>query len=278
MEKKKLSFKHIVIIITISLILAIVVIFLYSKMVKLLKDNNLTINKEEIFIKENKNHIFKISQIILYSNVDVIDSSEKKTLQDLSLSQYTDMAIYIDNKNYIKELTAENTISQMYIDNIVINENSDLGTMALNYKDVHLFGKYRTLENNSEKIVFNVLHTNDEKKSADYSNPVFYTDCSEPITIGFVNKNIVTNYYIRANEQAIAFNGSILKRANISLDLLKTQIDFCIHIKNNMNEEFVCNVSIDNSLDNDDGGLYTGYIMKIFDISEDEYNFVRLVD
>lgn len=247
-------------------------------MVKLLKDNNLSINKEKIFMQENKNHIFKVNQIVLYSNVDVVDGSEKKTLQDLSLSQYTDIAIYIDNQNYIKDLTAENTISQMYIDNITIHENSDIGIKALNYKDVHLFGKYRTLENISEKIEFDILHTNDEKNNADYAKPVFYTDCSEPITMGYVNRNIVTNYYVRANEQAITFNGSILKRANIGLELLKTQIDFCIHIKNNLNEEFVCNISIDNSLDNDDGGLYTGYIMKIFDISEEEYNFVRLVD
>ncbi len=278
--KKKIEFdlKHLILVVFIILILTMLVFLLYSKMVSAIKSNNLKINKSEIFANENKQHIFKINKIILYSNVDVVDESENNSLQNLSLSQYTDIAIYIDNTIFNKELTEENIIKDMYVENVNISTLSSNGEKILNYKSPYLFGKYRSLENAGPKIRFNVLNKNQEELEIEYENPTFYTDCSNPITLSYINKNVVTDYHIRANDKSITFDGAILDRANIDLDVLNNKIDFCIHIINNLDEEFVCNVSIDNNLENEDGGLYTGYIMKVFDISKNEYNFIKLVD
>ena len=278
--KKEIEFdlKHLILVVFIILILTMLVFLLYSKMVSAIKSNNLKINKSEIFVNENKQHIFKINKIILYSNVDVVDESENNSLQNLSLSQYTDIAIYIDNTIFNKELTEENTIKDMYVENVNISTLSSNGEKILNYKSPYLFGKYRSLENAGPKIRFNVLNKNQEELEIEYENPTFYTDCSNPITLSYINKNVVTDYHIRANDKSITFDGAILDRANIDLDVLNNKIDFCIHIINNLDEEFVCNVSIDNNLENEDGGLYTGYIMKVFDISKNEYNFIKLVD
>lgn len=278
--KKEIEFdlKHLILVVFIILILTMLVFLLYSKMVSAIKSNNLKINKSEIFANENKQHIFKINKIILYSNVDVVDESENNSLQNLSLSQYTDIAIYIDNTIFNKELTEENTIKDMYVENVNISTLSSNGEKILNYKSPYLFGKYRSLENAGPKIRFNVLNKNQEELEIEYENPTFYTDCSNPITLSYINKNVVTDYHIRANDKSITFDGAILDRANIDLDVLNNKIDFCIHIINNLDEEFVCNVSIDNNLENEDGGLYTGYIMKVFDISKNEYNFIKLVD
>ena len=277
MKRIEFNFRHLVIIIFIIFILFIGIILLYSKMINAIKGNDIKLNSQEMFAKENENHLFKINKIILYSNVDVVDKSEQKSLQDLSLSQYTDIAVYIDNKNYKTELTEENTIKQLYIDNIKITTISTNGEKIFNYKNPYLYGKYRNIENEDKRISFNVLNTNNSNKVVQYEEPTFYTDCSNPITLGYINKNVVTNYRIRANDKAITLDGALLQRANIRLDVLNAKIDFCIHIKNNLDEEFVCNVSIDNNLENDDGGLYTGYITKIFDISNKEYNFIKIV-
>lgn len=277
-KKIEFNFRHLIIIIFVIFILMIGIILLYSKMINAIKGDNIKLNSEEIFAKENENHLFKINKIILYSNVDVVDKSEQESLQNLSLSQYTDIAIYIDNINYKNELIEENTIKELYIDNIKITTISTNGEKILNYKNPYLYGKYRNLENEDKRISFNILHTNNENSSSDYENPTFYTDCSNPITLGYINKNVVTNYHVRANDKAVTLDGALLQRANIRLDVLNAKIDFCIHIKNNLDEEFVCNVSIDDNLENEDGGLYTGYIMKIFDISDNEYNFVKLVN
>lgn len=279
MKKKiEFNFKYIIIIVIIIFILMISIILLYSKMINSIKENDVKLNSQELFAKENENHLFKITKIILYSNVDVVDKSEQESLQNLNLSQYTDIAIYIDNKNYKQKLTDENTIKELYIDNINISTLSSNGERILNYKNPYLYGKYRTLENANQKIRFNVLHTNDENIVPEYDNPTFYTDCSNPITLSYINKDVVTNYHIKANDTAVTFDGALLKKANIGLDVLNSKIEFCINIKNNLDEEFVCNVSIDNNLENEDGGLYTGYIMKIFDISDIQYNFIKLVN
>lgn len=277
-KRKEISFRHIIIIAFVSIILMILIILLYNKMIKVMSNGSVRLNREEIFAKENENHIFRISKIILHSNVDIVDKSEQQSLQNINISQYTDISIYIDNKNYIKDLTQENTVSELYIDNIKIETLSSNGEKIINYKNPYLFGKYRTLSNAKDKIRFNILNDNESNREEQYDNPMFYTDCSNPISLGYINKDVVTNYYIRANDAPVTLNGSMLKRANIGLDVLSSNISFCVHLKNNLNEEFICNVNIDNNLDNEDGGIYTGYMTRIFDISNEEFNFIKLID
>ena len=277
-KRKEISFRHIIIIAFVSIILMILIILLYNKMIKVMSNGSVRLNREEIFAKENENHIFRISKIILHSNVDIVDRSEQQSLQNINISQYTDISIYIDNKSYIKDLTQENTVSELYIDNIKIETLSSNGEKIINYKNPYLFGKYRTLSNAKDKIRFNILNDNESNREEQYDNPMFYTDCSNPISLGYINKDVVTNYYIRANDAPVTLNGSMLKRANIGLDVLSSNISFCVHLKNNLNEEFICNVNIDNNLDNEDGGIYTGYMTRIFDISNEEFNFIKLID
>ncbi len=46
----------------------------------------------------------------------------------MSINQYTDISIYLDNTNTSSELTDENTIKQLYIDDIVATSRADMGT------------------------------------------------------------------------------------------------------------------------------------------------------
>ena len=273
--KKKIeySFKYLVIAVLIILILTSVVVLLYSKMIANMKISNFRI---EDFAKENSKPIFKINKIVLYSNVDIVDESENKSLQDISISQYTDIAIYIDNKLKSKTLSDENTVKEMYIDNINISTLSSNGEKILNYKNSYLFGKYRSLDSVTSRIYFNVLNENKQNIEEQYEEPTFYTDCSNPITLSYINKNVVTDFHIRANDKSVTFDGALLKRANIALDVLNNKINFGIYITNNLDEKFVCNVNIDNNLESEDGGLYTGYIMKVFEVSEEDYKFIRI--
>lgn len=272
-EKKEYNFKYVIIVIFTILILTILVILLYSKMIINMKFDNFKIQN---FAEENSTPIFKISKIILYSNVDIVDESENNSLQDINISQYTDIAVYIDNKLSSNELTNENTIKEMYIDNINISTLSSNGEKILNYKNSYLFGKYRSLDVVTSRIYFDILNENKQNTEEIYDIPTFYTDCSNPITLGYINKNVVTNYRIRINDKSITFDGALLKKANIALDVLNNKINFGIHIKNNLDEQFVCNVSIDNNLESEDGGLYTGSVMKIFEFSENEHKFIKL--
>ena len=118
-EKFKLVLKTIaVIILIVILILAINFIFRRNKIVRNFS-NQITKTFEE-----NKNPNFRISQILLYSSADATDYSQNKDLQDLSISQFTDIAIYIEN-DAKEELSEANTINKIYIDNIKIESKQE---------------------------------------------------------------------------------------------------------------------------------------------------------
>ena len=229
------------------------------------------------FVEENSNPVFKISKIILYSSAYAVDNSLEGNLQDIDISQFTDIAIYIDNKGKSEEITAENTINEMYIDNIELNIQSDEGEHILNYKNPKEFGKYSDLNKLiDDKLDFNVVHSNDEQMGAGYTDSVFYTDCSNPISLGFINKNILTNCMIENVNGNIAFDGSILRNANIDLNSITGKIEFSIHIKNNQDEDFICNVDIENTFEDEENGIYSGYVMKIQNTEGEKYHFLKV--
>ena len=220
------------------------------------------------------NPVFKIKQIVLYSSAYAVDNSNGQKLQDIDISQFTDIAIYIDNNG--EEITAKNTINQLFIDNIEINTNSEYGEKIFNYKNPLNIGKYTELENyRDDGILFNVVRTNEENNNSDYNNNIFYTDCSNPISLGYINKDLITDCKL-SNDGTILFDGSILKSANIDSKEISPQIKFTIHIVNNLGEDYFCDVKINNELNSDDGGIYTGYIMKIFNTEDGEYSFFKI--
>ena len=69
----------------------------------------------------NEKSVFNVQKVLLYSSANAIDNSESQALQNMSICQYTDISIYIDNMANASELTDENTIKQLYIDNINIS-------------------------------------------------------------------------------------------------------------------------------------------------------------
>lgn len=225
---------------------------------------------------ENENSIFTIQKIILYSSANAIDNSEDQSLKDMSINQFTDISIYLDNTNISSELTNENTIKELYIDNIVVTSNADMGTKILNYKNPLDFGKYKTIkEPENNRIDFNIVNTNSENENHDYSNPTFYTDCSNPISLGYMNQDILTNYAISQDANTISFNGKVLEEANIKLEDINYTLTFKIHIVNNLNQKFVYNMKLDVNLEDDNGGIYNGYIYKGKTVSGNEYRFFK---
>lgn len=227
----------------------------------------------------NENAIFKVHKVMLYSSANAVDVTDTQALQGLHISQYTDIAIFLDNTSYIYDLTSENTINQLYIDNIQIKVNGDVGHPFVNYKNPLDFAKYKDLKQPSDdRIDFNVVNTNSENESNDYSSPTFYTDCSNPITLGFMNNDIVTDYAVSEGSSVVSFNGKILQEANVNLADISYTISFNINIVNNKNEKFIYNMKLDVDLsDNDSGICKEGYLFDNFTTSGSEYEFFKAV-
>lgn len=260
------------------LIITLFIVFLlyYNLVFSVVLARNAFANEMIKISDENEDTIFNIQKILLYSSANAIDNSENQSLKDMSICQYTDISIYIDNTSTISELTDENTIKQLYIDNIVINSNVNRGTKILNYKNPLNFGKYKIIENpENSRIDFNIINTNSENENNDYANPTFYTDCSNPISLGYINKDILTNYSVSQDSNTVSFNGKVLQEANINLEDINYTLSFKIHIVNNLNQKFIYNMKLNVGLNDDNGGIYNGYVYRGKNTNGNEYRFFK---
>ena len=274
---KKLKIQNERLVFTILIIALFIVFLLYYNLIfSVVFARNTFANQMIEVADENEDTIFNIQKILLYSSANAIDNSEDQSLKDMSICQYTDISIYIDNTSTISELTDENTIKELYIDSIVATSNSDIGTKILNYKNPLNFGKYKMImpsENN--RIDFNIINTNSENENNDYENPTFYTDCSNPISLGYMNNDILTNYSVSQDVNTVSFNGKVLQEANVNLEDINYGLRFKIHIVNNLNQKFVYEMNLAVNLNDTNGGIYNGYLYRGKNTTGNEYRFFK---
>lgn len=277
---RKIKIKHHKIVFTILILILCILSFLYYDLIfKTSYAKDEFTNQVVKVAEQNENPIFKIQKIIIYSSANAIDKSENESLQDLSILQYSDIAIYLDNTSTVYDITNENTVKELYIDNISISTGSDKGHQYINYKNALDFAKYKEIEEaKSDKIEYNIINTNDENNNTNYATPTFYTDCSNPITLEYMNEDIITNYAASSDSNTISFNGKVLQEAGIDLKDVNYTLNFTINIINNLNEKFICPVRLNVDLSGNDGGIYKGYKYDNTSVSGYEYNFIKIVE
>ena len=272
-ENDKLKIiKKILFLILLILLLIVIGLIIFNSL-QIYRSNVIFAQESEQKQNELDNPIFSIEKILIYSAANVSDTSEDSNLSNINISQFTDFAIYINNTETIEELTEENTVNSIYIDNIEVSP-TNLGTQKVYYKASDDLCIYKKVGESLSKIEFNVLHSNSEKEQNITSNS-FYTDCSEPLIITYVNENIVKGEDLSNSNSIISLDGSILEYLEIDLNDLNYTISFTINIENNLGELFKCDYSLDIDLSSDEGGIYTGYIMQIYDTSDQKYKFVK---
>ena len=275
MIERKINSRAILII---NIILLIFLIVAYRYIFSVEKGRKVYAEEMVAFAENNENPVFSIDKIIIHNSAHAVDNSDGE-LSDIDISQFSDLEIFIDNKGKSEEITGENTINEMYITNIKIESQEKNGEKILNYKNPHNCGKYVDLNNwEADGILFNITRTNDEDEEANYDHNIFYTDCSNPISLGYINKNILEGCAVSKDLGTIAFDGRILKSANIDKDDLNSKISFSINITNNFNEKFVCNLTIDLNFESEDEGIYDGYFIKILNPEGQNYNFIKVSD
>lgn len=275
MSKINFKIKNVKLAFVLLIVAAFIVLILYNVFVfsGLNKKNAFTNQMLEI-ASENENPIFNVQRISTYSSANAFNEEDNRSLQNMSISQFSDIAIYLDNSLSSSDMTAENTVSELYIDNINISTASDKGTKILNYKNSLDFGKYKDLSN-ADRIDFKVVRSNEENENNNYDEPTFYTDCSNPITLGFLNKNIVTDYSVSSDANSVSFNGKVLQEAGVSLDDINYTLSFTIHVVNNVGQKFAYNMKLNVNLDDENGGIFNGYTNTTNTTSGDEFKFFR---
>ena len=275
MKKLDLNKKKILFLI-ITIIVLLVLIFIYAKIINKYRNDRIFALEAEKYSNEINNPVFKLDKILLYSGANVEDLSDNQDLSRINVSQFTDFAIYIDNLVKDEKLSEENTVNKIYIDEIGITAKEETGTKKFSTKNINSLGKYVPIEETSKNISYNVIHKNSDKNKIDNSKS-FFTDCSEPLIVSFVNENIVKAVDASKSNEKLSLDGSILKHLNIDLNQLSYKAVFKINIENNLGEKFecVCPVDVDLS-DETSNGIYSGYIMQSLDLSKGDYKFKKV--
>ncbi len=208
----------------------------------------------------NSKTVFSIDRIYLYSSADATSNETTKPVWDLNIFQFTDIALYINNRAD-EGVTYENTIKELTIDNVKFN-NIQSGTPALYYKNVNDFAKLTNSEENKigDSLEFNVINSGE----ADYSTPVIYSNCQNPITLEYVNTGMKENTIISDISTPLTYDGSLLRKSGILISQIECTLSFRITIINNYNQKYVATVYIDIPLEDslNNTSIYDGKIIR----------------
>lgn len=246
---KKISF--LVVFIFLLFILILLTHIAFSPLLNKLFFENYILN----ISSENIKNVFTIDKIVLFSSCSsetTINSNNTTTINHLN--QFTDIAIFINNED--DEFTLENTLKSVSIKEISFNRNPNLGTPSLYYKGLNNFAKYSVNEENLITSDLNFSISSEDE--INYDKPTLFNNCANPITLGYVNSNIKTDYTINNSDIAIRHDGSLLQKCNVLLDDINCSLSFTIYIENNLGEHFKCPVYINIPLQNTTNSIYDG--------------------
>ena len=233
-------------------------------------------NMEEI-ISKNENPTFSVEKIYLCSSANAIDNTSEQKLDKLGLYQYTDIAVYLNNYKD-NGLTEKNTLKKLYIDDISLDLDYNIGKPSLVYTNLLKMGSREELAQmisnskniQNDKIDFYIVSSNDENDVSDYGKPTFYADCSNPISLKYINE-ISAEYKVEKNSSA-TFDGSILGKVGIKPEDINARISFRINIVNNKDEYYSNYVSFQIPLND----INKGTTIKSKTTIGSEYNFFTI--
>ena len=235
------------------------ILVLYFRVIHI---NNSFVEDYETFANLNKNTIFSIDRIYLYSNAGTTSNEDSKPEWNVNINQYTDICLYINNRPENGQ-TYENSIKELYISDIQFSE-MNLGQPALFHKSLYDIARFTMEEqdriNTNQNYYYEVINSGD----IDYSKSQIYANCQNPIILEYVNSKIKENYIISDISKDMTFDGSILKTAGVLLDDIGCTVSFKINIKNFYDQQFVANIYIPIPLYNnfDNTTIYDGKFVK----------------
>lgn len=244
-ERKIFIFKFVLFIILFTIL--IVLIHINYNDVKRKESLESTINN---IMSLSEKQIFSIDTNYLYSSAYATNNVTNKSMWDLNVYQYTDIALYISSNS---DDSDKNTIKSLYIDNIDF-KNISSGMPSLYYKNISEFGKFNLVDTNliTDKLDFNIVD-----EITDTSLCQIDSKAISPITLEFVNL-VKSNFLVSDIENPLVYDGSLLKRTNVSLSTISGSFSFDINIINNLDEIHSSTVTIDIPLKDNNTTIFDG--------------------
>ena len=138
-----------------------------------------------------------------------------------------------------------------------------MGKVSLYYEDALKFGtEYINTEFPfTDSLEFTVLNDKNEDNSIKYNTPIFFADCSTPLTLKYVN-TVSSNLSLK-NTNSLVQNGTILNNLIKDTSVIDSKISFYIHLLDNNNVEYKSMITLNIPLSNGKGSILTqGNILK----------------
>lgn len=261
---------YIILLLNTILLVFLSIIILKDVKYKLSQQENEKILYE--FAENNSKEIFSIHNIVYFSSANATSNiNSNSSFNIVNLYQYTDIAIFINNHSS-ENYTLENTLKSVRISDIKFNVTPSIGCPFLVYKNID---KFATPEYSDNQIINDTLDFNISSEDiVDYSIPVLYNNCANPITLSFINNNIKNNYTLTESVTNISYDGSLLKKCNITLNSILCEISFLITIVNNLDETFTCPITIHIPLSSSNSSIFDGNLILKDKVN---YRFIKQI-
>lgn len=261
------------IILTVAFIFFMIILIILSgatyKTVKGYSDSEKYLDSIYKIQEYNNEKIFTIEKITYFSSSDAnIETNSNSSFTISDLYQYTDIAIFINPNS--ENLTNKNTLKSVTLKNIDFLLKPSIGTQALYYKNINDFATSNFSKKNLIENSINFDTTSEN--TIDYSKPILYNNCANPITLCYINSSIQKKYTLNNAISNIAHNGSLLKACGITLNSIACKISFEIEIINNLDETYLCPITLNIPLSTDISTIYDGSL-TLKDTTN--YTFIR---
>lgn len=261
--------KNIFYLILILLIILLLILSFFS--IQQIKRQNLSRKAMQNAFSFDSSSPFSINKIVYFSSANsnsTINPNSSFTISDLY--QYTDIAIFINN-NADGNFTAKNTLKSLSLSNITFNLSPSVGTPNLYYKNINDFAS--THYDEKHKIENSLNFAISAEDEVDYSNPILFNNCANPITLCYVNSNLKSDYTLTDNISNISYDGSLLKHCNITLNSIACKLSFVVNITNHLDETYRCPVILNLPLSTESSTVYNGSLTLN---DSTDYKFIKL--
>lgn len=221
------------------------------------------------FSEKNEKTIYSINKILFFSSSNAKNkTSTGSNFTIENLYTYTDISIFININP--EEQNLENELKNITIKNITYKKSPTIGQPNLYYKSVKDFTSDEIKEENKIKKELKLEVISEE--TTDLDKQLLYNNVY-PITLSYINQNIKTDYTMLDISNPITYDGTLLKKCEIPLNLITTQIAFEIEIENVKGHKFKTTMNFDIPYENDEKSIYDGNIVVKKELKKDFYRY-----
>lgn len=223
------------------------------------------------FVNFESSAPFSINKIVYFSSANGETKINSNSSFYISkLHQYTDIAIFLNNN--AGEFNQKNTLKKVTLTNIKFDLKPSSGIPNLYFKNLNDFASDKHEEN--YKLENEIMFDTSSEDTLDFSKPILFNNCANPITLCYVNSDIINDYTLSGNISNISYDGSLLKNCNITLNSIACKVSFLITIINNLDESYVCPVILSIPLSTESSTIYDGNLILN---SNPDYKFIKKI-